>query len=314
LLMEAGSAAACAQQKNDWRKKAMTLCPGPQPPDLLAQLLLRYWGVGPSLDSTEIEVLLFACTIENEKLGGSIARDARTKLMLTKGRAIAEAIRPALKDEDPLQHGRNCSGEIPGREDECTCGLKWRLQLAAAEKKFREHTQAVSGFLSEMYATMVDPVDEINMKVEDLCALLLQRARDDREAAKRAQQMRASAKYEWCAGDYGNWRLVQILCDISPHAIDSASAKRAEVEAEINQSLRERYPELQLPELNLALRVWLLASIGAQCREATAEDSTADAADMQELLGRIADAVNSMSLDCSIATEPATDPAKGERF
>ena len=27
-----------------------------------------------------------------------------------------------------LKHGMNCSGLIPGREDECTCGLRYRIE------------------------------------------------------------------------------------------------------------------------------------------------------------------------------------------
>ena len=60
----------------------MTLKSGAQPPDFIARLMLRYWGIGENLDSDEKEVLMFALSIENEGLGGSIHKDA--KLILAK--------------------------------------------------------------------------------------------------------------------------------------------------------------------------------------------------------------------------------------
>ena len=30
---------------------------------------------------------------------------------------------------EQLHHGMNCSGLIPGNEDDCTCGLYWRIAL-----------------------------------------------------------------------------------------------------------------------------------------------------------------------------------------
>ena len=53
--------------------------------------------------------------------------------------------------------------------------------------KFENHIKTVGEFLSEMYATMVDPLDDHNMKVKELCALLLQRAREDREKLRELQ-------------------------------------------------------------------------------------------------------------------------------
>lgn len=55
------------------------------------------------------------------------------------------------------------------------------LDLEAANKRFEEHTKAVSAFLSEMYAILVDPLDDEQRNVADTCVLLLQAARDHRE-------------------------------------------------------------------------------------------------------------------------------------
>lgn len=43
-----------------------------------------------------------------------------------------------------LTHGMNCSGQIPGNESDCTCGLRFRIQLRdalARVKWFEEHNQ-----------------------------------------------------------------------------------------------------------------------------------------------------------------------------
>jgi hypothetical protein len=56
-----------------------------------------------------------------------------------------------------------------------------------------------------------------------------------------------------------------------------------------------------------------LASIGDECRRATAEDSTADEIEMQEILCRVSDAVFGMSFECSVASEtPAARLASKE--
>jgi hypothetical protein len=67
--------------------------------------------------------------------------------------------------------------------------VTYREQLEAyAERlkeefdKFEAHTKAVSEFLNEMYATMIDPVEQPKLAVAEMCALLLKTARDQREA------------------------------------------------------------------------------------------------------------------------------------
>ena len=55
----------------------MSLTAGPQPPDFIAQLMMRYWGIGKDLNNDEREVLLFALSTENQALNGSIYRQAK---------------------------------------------------------------------------------------------------------------------------------------------------------------------------------------------------------------------------------------------
>jgi hypothetical protein len=44
-----------------------------------------------------------------------------------------------------------------------------------------DHLKHVQRFLLEMYQTMVDPVEEFDGNIQEVCALLLRRAREDRE-------------------------------------------------------------------------------------------------------------------------------------
>jgi hypothetical protein len=55
------------------------------------------------------------------------------------------------------------------------------MDLEAAKEQFESHTKAVSAFLSEMYATMVDPLADGSMSVKAMCALLINVAREQRE-------------------------------------------------------------------------------------------------------------------------------------
>jgi len=47
------------------------------------------------------------------------------------GKAEAEVRRLSnpITLTEQLTHGRNCAGLIPADEDDCTCGLRWRIQL-----------------------------------------------------------------------------------------------------------------------------------------------------------------------------------------
>jgi hypothetical protein len=54
-------------------------------------------------------------------------------------------------------------------------------ESSKAKEGHGEHLAHVQRFLMEMYQTMVDPVEEFHGNIEQLCALLLDRARQDRE-------------------------------------------------------------------------------------------------------------------------------------
>jgi hypothetical protein len=49
-------------------------------------------------------------------------------------------------------------------------------------RKFEEHTQAVGRFLSQMYAVMVDPLEQGDLKVAEMCEVLLGAACENRQA------------------------------------------------------------------------------------------------------------------------------------
>lgn len=57
-----------------------------------------------------------------------------------------------------------------------------QAQLAESRTQFLEHTQHVQKFLQEMYAIMVDPVDDATGTVVETCQTLLNAARRDRQA------------------------------------------------------------------------------------------------------------------------------------
>jgi hypothetical protein len=54
----------------------------------------------------------------------------------------------------------------------------------------KEHLKYIQQFLLEMYQTMVDPVEEFHGNIEELCELLLKRAREDRQALEDYSQGR----------------------------------------------------------------------------------------------------------------------------
>lgn len=53
--------------------------------------------------------------------------------------------------------------------------------------RFAEHTKAISQFLNDMYATMIDPVEQPKMTVAEMRELLLKTAREQREAEHHRQ-------------------------------------------------------------------------------------------------------------------------------
>lgn len=57
-------------------------------------------------------------------------------------------------------------------------------RLEKCETQFVEHTKAVGAFLTEMHATMIDPLAEGTIPVKEMCELLLAQARKDRESER----------------------------------------------------------------------------------------------------------------------------------
>lgn len=56
-----------------------------------------------------------------------------------------------------------------------------KRQLEERDARFNEHTQHVSEFLRDIYAIAVDPLDDSNMKVAEMCAAIKQAVLRDRE-------------------------------------------------------------------------------------------------------------------------------------
>ena len=59
------------------------------------------------------------------------------------------------------------------------------------DEKFAVHTKAVGEFLNELYATMIDPLAEGEIKVQDMTEAILRQARKDREDLAELAQARA---------------------------------------------------------------------------------------------------------------------------
>lgn len=60
--------------------------------------------------------------------------------------------------------------------------LRWAAKvLDEAQQQHTTHLQHVEQFLNDMYATMVDPVEQPPMKIAEMCALLLKTAQEQRE-------------------------------------------------------------------------------------------------------------------------------------
>ena len=80
---------------------------------------------------------------------------------------------------------------------------------------------------------------------------------------------------------------------------------------------RAEMAEKEVERLREHLREFMsaLASIGHECRQATSEDDPADPIQMEEILCRVADAVNGMSYECSVlsSTDQQLQSTEGGR-
>jgi len=82
-----------------------------------------------------------------------------------------------------------------------TGGKSNNEEKASSVEWQREHLAHVQRFLVEMYQTMVDPVEEFHGNVEQLCTLLLERARQDRETLYQIVGREGTAGHG-CEGPY----------------------------------------------------------------------------------------------------------------
>jgi hypothetical protein len=79
--------------------------------------------------------------------------------------------------DDQIRYIEKCQER--GNDAEVRCVV--RLIVGRLEDAFERHVEEVAQFLSDMYATMVDPVEDHGLKVKELCELLLKRATEDRQ-------------------------------------------------------------------------------------------------------------------------------------
>lgn len=82
-------------------------------------------------------------------------------------------------------NGFGCAICGPKLKERCEHWLALAAQSATpspAPSPPPDHLKHIQRFLLEMYQTMVDPVEEFDGNIEQLCALLLKRAREDRQA------------------------------------------------------------------------------------------------------------------------------------
>lgn len=74
---------------------------------------------------------------------------------------------------------------------------------------FDRHTQAVERFMGDLHATMVDPCAEGTIKVEEMQRVLLEAARDNRQALADAQNLNAelNKKLTWMSEEWHKLRM-----------------------------------------------------------------------------------------------------------
>ena len=77
--------------------------------------------------------------------------------------------------------------------------VRWMMKvIEEARQQQTEHLEHVEAFLQEMYATMIDPVEQPNMTVTEMCALLLKTAQQQRELAYAQSLQQAAAPTGKC--------------------------------------------------------------------------------------------------------------------
>jgi hypothetical protein len=125
---------------------------------------------------------------------------------LTSEERIREMTRPVPLDwkderiaalESQLKTVLDREAETQRRHDERIAALT--AENAALKENFKQHTDAVVRFLTAMYQTMVDPVEDPDpqIKVADMCELLLHAASDNRRALQDQMDRAGNLPANW---------------------------------------------------------------------------------------------------------------------
>ena len=99
--------------------------------------------------------------------------------------------------------------------------VRWTMKvIEEARQQQTEHLEHVEAFLQEMYATMIDPVEQPKMTVTEMCALLLKTAQQQREQAYAASRSGAEER-RWSTADLPQEEsiLAEIEYNFSGHPI-----------------------------------------------------------------------------------------------
>jgi len=94
------------------------------------------------------------------------------------------------------------------------------IAAEAFQAGLREHGKHLGQFLNDMYATMIDPVDDHGMKVAELCETLLKAARDNRQALADSQVALARRDAETRRDEAKWWRYLAQMHDESYFAVE----------------------------------------------------------------------------------------------
>jgi hypothetical protein len=94
------------------------------------------------------------------------------------------------------------------------------VKTPVADDLFGKHVKAVEQFLSEMYATMIDPCSEGTIKVDEMCRQLLEIARQQREQAhtfREQQELALGAILALLAENLDLDKSVELQCEQIGH-------------------------------------------------------------------------------------------------
>jgi Lar family restriction alleviation protein len=140
------------------------------------------------------------------------------------------------EDDGELVYGPACddcgaaAGEVGKTTEENIAAWNTRSLEARLETQLAEHFKHVQQFLTDMYATMIDPVEASGLKVAELCALLLKQATEDRQRLYDLQAENARLKAPVSDEEWTKW----------PSIAGTRMAYRADVDALLSQRERSK--------------------------------------------------------------------------